>query len=86
MTAPALASVDPRSLSAPQRRVLFLLNDGAALWRKPNGYGRPGDLLRLDVVNSLRGLGLVSTPPGKPLALTYGGKIVAALVAEGRRP
>lgn len=86
MTAPALSSVDPRTLSAGQRRCLRLLHDGATLWRKPNGYGRPGDLVRLDVAHSLRGLGLVSTPPAKPLALTYGGRTVAAMLAEGRRP
>lgn len=86
MNAPALASVDPRTLSAGQRRCLKLLHAGATLWRKPNGYGRPGDMVRLDVAASLRGLGLVQMAPAKPLALTYGGRAVAALVAEGRRP
>lgn len=79
---PCLASVDPRSLSAAQRRAIRLIKTGAALYRARNRFGHPGKSVSLDVAHSLRGLGLVSTPIGKPLELTYNGKLMAGILEQ----
>lgn len=81
-----LASVDPRSLSAAQRRALRLLKSGAVLHRGVNKFGRTGNSVALDVARSLVGLGLVSMPPGKPLALSYGGRFIADLIDARAAP
>lgn len=89
MNAPALSSVDPRTLSSSQRRALRLLASGAVLHRRPNGFGRPGTSVALDVAKSLVGLGLAAMPPGKPLGLSYNGKLMAAIIesrARGGQP
>lgn len=81
MTAP-LSSIDPRSLSAAQRGVLKRLAAGAVFYRAANGYGRPGDFVRLDVARSLVALGLVHTPPARPLALSGAGQAMAAVLEQ----
>lgn len=81
MTAP-LASIDPRSISAAQRSALKRLAGGAVLYRAANGYGRPGNFVRLDVVRSLVALGLVHTPPAHPLSLSGAGRAMAQVLEE----
>lgn len=53
-----MSNVLPAQLSSQQKRAIRLIRDHR-LYRRLNGYGKPPSGVSLDVVGSLRALGLV---------------------------
>lgn len=74
--------VDPKMLSSAQRRALKLIADHK-LYRRLGGYGRAPASVSLDIVASLKGLGLARTettgPQPHPVLTGKGNNILAVM-------
>jgi hypothetical protein len=86
---PCLSDLDPKMLSAQQRRALKLLAQHR-LYRRKGGYGRAPVSISLDIAASLTALGLAKldySGPAPHPALTGAGQTVLGVMKErqGRR-
>lgn len=78
----APTQVDPATLSMQQRRAVNMIK-AHRLYRRLNGYGRAPASVRLEIVQSLQGLGLVRLDAANCPVLTGAG-INAHAVMEQR--